>query len=213
MRGVYAHRGLHSEAAVENSPAAFAAAIERGMGIECDVQLAGDGAALGRVALGQSGEGIPTLGELLALVAGQVPLLIEIKSRREVRPGPLCRAVLGDLEDYRGKVAVMSFDPRVGGWFRRHAPAVLRGLVVTEENDRGSSGAIRRRLALWRAAPDFLAYDVRDLPGPFPIAQMKRGLPLLTWTVRTPAQRLVADLNAHAPIVEGEGVAPASTPL
>ena len=238
MRGEYAHRGLHSEAVVENSPAAFAAAIERGMGIECDVQLAGDGramvfhdweldrltgergpvagrtaAALGRIALGQSGEGIPTLSELLTLVAGQVPLLIEIKSRREVRPGPLCRAVLGDLEDYRGEVAVMSFDPRVAAWFRRHASAVLRGLVVTEENDRGFSGAVRRRLALWRAAPDFLAYDVRDLPSPFAIAQMKRGLPLLTWTVRTPAQRLVADLNAHAPIVEGEGVAPASTPL
>ena len=46
MRGVYAHRGLHSEAVVENSPAAFAAAIERGMGIECDVQLAGDGRAM-----------------------------------------------------------------------------------------------------------------------------------------------------------------------
>ena len=239
LRGVtYAHRGLHGRGRPENSLAAFAAAVEAGLGIECDVQRTADGravvfhdweldrltgergpvagrtaAALGRIALGQSGEGIPTLSELLTLVAGQVPLLIEIKSRREVRPGPLCRAVLGDLEDYRGKVAVMSFDPRVGGWFRRHAPAVLRGLVVTEENDRGSSGAIRRRLALWRVAPDFLAYDVRDLPGPFPIAQMKRGLPLLTWTVRTPAQRLVADLNAHAPIVEGEGVAPASTPL
>ena len=89
----------------------------------------------------------------------------------------------------------------------------LRGLVVTEKNDRGFSGAIGRRLALWRAAPDFLAYDVRDLPSPFAIAQMKRGLPLLSWTVRTPALRSVADLNAHAPIVEGEGVAPASTAL
>jgi glycerophosphoryl diester phosphodiesterase len=106
----------------------------------------------------------------------------------------------------------MSFDPRVGAWFRRHAPARVRGLVVAEEDDRGLRGATLRRLALWRAAPDFLAYDVRDLPSRFAAAQRQRGLPLLTWTVRSPALHQVAEEHADAPIAEGEGVALAAFP-
>jgi len=228
----YAHRGLHGAGRVENSPTAFAAAIEAGMGIECDVQLTCDGRAmvfhdweldrltgeggpvagrgaaeLGQIALRESDDRIPTLGELLALVAGKVPLLVEIKSRREIRPDALCAAVRNDLAAYRGEAAVMSFDPRVGHWFRRHAPERVRGLVVTEENERGFKGAVRRQLALWRAAPDFLAYDVRDLPSRFAAAQRRRGLPLLTWTVRTPELRQVAAEHADAPIAESEGVA------
>lgn len=233
LKGVeYAHRGLHARARVENSPAAFAAAIGAGMGIECDVQLTADQRAmvfhdweldrltgergavrsrtsdeLGWIALRGSQDRIPSLRELLALVAGRVPLLVEIKSRREIDPAPLCASVCEDLAGYRGQVAVMSFDPRVGYWFHRHAPDRVRGLVVTEENDRGLVGTIRRRLALWRAAPDFLAYDVRDLPSRFAAAQRARGLPLLTWTVRTPALREVAGRYADAPIAEAEGVA------
>lgn len=233
----YAHRGLHGAGRVENSPAAFAAAVEAGMGIECDVQLTADGRAmvfhdwdvarltgetgpvvgrtateLGQIALRGSGESIPTLREVLDLVTGRVPLLVEIKSRREVRPEPLCRAVRDDLAGYRGEAAVMSFDPRVGHWFRRHAPERVRGLVVTEETDRGWRGAIRRYVSLWRAAPDFLAYDVRDLPSRLAAAQRARGLPLLTWTVKTAGLREVAAAHADAPIAEAGGVAIAGSP-
>ncbi|MXO61098.1 glycerophosphodiester phosphodiesterase [Altererythrobacter salegens] len=228
----YAHRGLHTSADVENSPGAFAAAIARGMGIECDIQLSGDGQAmvfhdweldrltaetgpvadrtaaeLGAIALGSSGERIPTLRDLLGLVRGRVPLLIEIKSRREMRIGAVCLAVRRVLEGYGGEAAIMSFDPRVAAWFGRNAPGIVRGLVVTEENDRTFIGTIRRYLWLWDAKPDFLAYDVRDLPSGFAAAQRRRGLPLLTWTVRTPALRLLASQFADAPIAEGEGVA------
>ena len=231
----YAHRGLHGAGRAENSPGAFAAAVEAGMGIECDVQLTGDGRAmvfhdweldrltaesgavagrgaaeLGRIALRGGDDRIPTLRQVLDLVAGRVPLLVEIKSRREIRPEPLCAAVRNELADYRGHAAVMSFDPRVSHWFRRHAPERVRGLVVTEENARDWRGALRRRLALWRAAPDFLAYDVRDLPSRFAAAQRTRGLPLLTWTVKSPALRQVAAAHADAPIAEGEGVAMAT---
>src|SRR5690606_286273 len=129
--------------------------------------------------------------DLLGLLRGRVPLLIEIKSRRERRVGPLCLAVRRDLEGYRGQAAVMSFDPRVGRWFGRHAPAVVRGLVISEEGARTLSGSWRRHCALWHARPDFLAYDVRDLPSRFAAAQRRRGLPLLTWTVRSAAQRRI----------------------
>jgi glycerophosphoryl diester phosphodiesterase len=227
----YAHRGLHGGDVPENSLSAFSAAISRGLGIECDVQQTGDGravvfhdweldrltgesgpvaarsaAALSQIALGGGNDRIPRLSDLLGMIRGQVPLLIELKTRRERRVAALCLAVRRDLEGYAGAVAVMGFDPRVGAWFRRHAPHLVRGLVISEEGARTFSGDIRRHLALWQARPDFLAYDVRDLPSAFAAAQRKRGLPVFTWTVRSAALRQCAAEHADAPIVEGEGV-------
>ncbi len=228
---IYAHRGLHGGGVLENSPAAFAAAIEAGLGIECDVHRSADGRAivfhdweldrltqergplaartaaeLARIPL-RSGEPIPTLRDLLDQIAVRVPILIEIKSRREHPVSPLCRAVLRDLEGYGGSCAVMSFDPRVGHWFAVHAPGVVRGLVVSEANARTFSHTVKRHLALWRAHPDFLAYDVRDLPSRFAAAQRGRRIPVLAWTVSTKALLEKANIHAHAPIAEGEGVA------
>ena len=227
----YAHRGLHGPGTPENSLSAFANAIGRGMGIECDVQASGDGqamvfhdweldrltdeagpvagraaSALAGIALAASTDQIPTLPDLLGLLRGQAPLLIEIKSKRDYRVGPLCLAVRRSLEGYRGPHAVMSFDPRVGRWFAHNSPQTLRGLVMTEENDRPLLGAVRRHLWLWHARPDFLAYDIRDLPSRFAQSQRARGLPLLTWTVRTPELRARAARYADAPIAEGQGV-------
>jgi glycerophosphoryl diester phosphodiesterase len=227
----YAHRGLHGPGVPENSLEAASGAIAAGMGIECDVQLTRDGEAavfhdwelerltaesgpvarrtlaqLEGVALTGGGGLIPGLPKFLALVAGRVPLLIEIKAKREVDPVPLCQAVLRGLDGYAGPVAIMSFDPRVPRWFARRAPQVVRGLVVTEEDDPGFLGTLRRHLWLWLSKPDFLAYDIRDLPSRFASAQRRRGLPLLTWTVRTPELRERAELYADAPIAEGAGV-------
>jgi glycerophosphoryl diester phosphodiesterase len=228
----YAHRGLHGPGVPENSPAAFAAAIARGMGIECDVQRASDGQAmvfhdweldrltaesgpvarrsadqLGAIGLRGGDDTIPTLRQVLAKVAGRVPILIEVKSRKDVRIAALCLAVRRELEGYLGPHAVMSFDPRVSRWFAVHSPFTPRGLVVTEEDDRALPGRLRRHLALWHARPDFLAYDVRDLPSRFAAAQRARGLPVLTWTVRSAELRGAAAAHADAPIAEGAGVA------
>ena len=229
-RHAYAHRGLHGPGVPENSPAAFAAAIERGMGIELDVQRSGDGQAmvfhdreldrltgetgplgertaaqLGAIRLTGGEDTIPTLRQVLDQIGHRVPLLIEVKSHRDMRVPSVCLAVLRVLEGYRGPHAVMSFDPRVPRWFRRHAPLTVRGLVVTEENNHTLLRRIRRRLSLWQASPDFLAYDIRDLPSRFASAQRKRGLPVVTWTVRSPELLDRARLNADAPIAEGAG--------
>ncbi len=227
----YAHRGLHGAGRPENSLAAARAAIEKQLGIECDVQRSSDGVAmvfhdfeldrltgeqgpindrsaaeLGQIKLTGGDEGVPSLRDLLETVGAQVPLLIEIKTKGERRYAALCLAVRRVLEGYPGHHAVMSFDPRVVRWFADHSPLTVRGLVVTEEKAKALGGRIKRRLALWHAKPDFLAYDVRDLPSRFAAAQRKRGLPLLTWTVRSPEHRERADKYTDAPIAEGAGI-------
>ena len=224
----FAHRGLHGAGRIENSRAAFEAAIEARHGIELDVQASGDGQAmvfhdeelgrltvephgyirgraaadLTRIRLRESDETIPTLPDILALIAGRAPLLIEVKAPgREV--GALGRAVAAALKDYTGPVAVMSFNPEIGRWFARHEPARLRGLVVTEKG-RKWRGWLARRLALWRSKADFLAYDIRDLPSAFAESAQRRGLKVLTWTVRSVKDRARAAEHADQIIYEAE---------
>jgi glycerophosphoryl diester phosphodiesterase len=222
----FAHRGLQGGVRVENSSGAITAAVASGYGVELDVQLSRDGQAmvfhdydLGRLTIEQgpvaersaaelqsirlyiSNEVMPRLPEVLLMIAGRAPLLVELKSpdRRVAR---LCRAVADALEGYRGVVGVMSFNPEVGAWFARAAPHLLRGLVVTEQGKSGLRGRIGRRLALWRARADFLAYDIRDLPSRFAGAARRRGLPVYTWTVRSEADHALAAAHADQIIFE-----------
>jgi glycerophosphoryl diester phosphodiesterase len=222
----FAHRGLHGGGRVENSVGAVAAAVERGFGVELDVQLSRDGEAMvfhdyeldrltaergpvaGRtvaqlqaIRLNVCNEAIPRLCEALGAIAGRSPLLVEVKSRDRQVAG-LCGAVAIALRRYEGPVAVMSFNPQVGGWFARHAPHVLRGLVVTENGRRGLRGRIERPFALRRARADFLAYDIRDLPSRFADAARARGMPVYTWTVRSEADRARAAAHADQIIFE-----------
>ncbi|GGY92985.1 glycerophosphodiester phosphodiesterase family protein [Novosphingobium colocasiae] len=235
----YAHRGLHGAAGVpENALSAFRAAIAGGLGIELDVQRSSDGQPvvfhddeldrlteasgpvarrsaeqLGQIRLiGSAEDTIPSLRQVLTMVAGQVPVLIELKSDGDARIAALCLAVRRVLEGYTGPHAVMSFDPQVSHWYAVHSPHTVRGLVVSEGEDRALPGKIRRRLALWHARPDFLAYDIRDLPSGFAARQRRRGLPVLTWTVRSDAHRARAAEHADAEIFEdaaGQGGDPA----
>src|SRR5205085_9854413 len=159
-------------------------------------------AELARIRLRDSDETIPSLPEILALIAGRAPLLIEAKSpNREV--SALCRAVSDALKGYIGPVAVMSFNPEVGRWFARHDPARLRGLVVTEKG-KPWRGGLKRRLSLWRSKADFLAYDIRDFPSRFAESARRKGLKVTTWTVRTMAERARAAEHADQIIYEIE---------
>ena len=233
LKGVtYAHRGLHGPGRPENALSAFAAAIEAGYGIECDVQRSSDGQAmvfhdweldrltaetglviersaakLSQIKLiGNDEDLIPTLRDLLDLVAGRVPLLIEVKTRPSTRIPAICLAVRRMLEGYRGPVAVMSFDPRVSRWFARHSSHIVRGLVMMEEGSRTLFARTRRHMMLWQAKPDFLAYDITDMPSRFAGSQRKRGFPVLTWTVNTPELLERALKHGDGPIAEAAGV-------
>lgn len=226
-----AHRGLHDAAAgaPENSLAAFQAAAAAGYAMECDLQLAADGVAmvfhdaglerltpasgalgahsakaLGALRLLGTDEPIPTLAELLARIDGRAPILIELK--HDVSPvGPLEEAAWRELQRYRGPYAVQSFDPGSVAWFRDRAPEALRGQVSGDwrrfrESDQP---ALANAWAALSARPQFLAWSVHRLPHWAPALARRLGLPLLSWTVRTPEDLARARSCGANPIFEG----------
>jgi glycerophosphoryl diester phosphodiesterase len=217
----FAHRGLHHGTQFpENSFTAFAAALELGSGIECDLRLTADDrilvfhdadarrlcgsplvigrstlADLSRLRLGE--QPIPTLESLLALVSARVPLLLEVKVDGDLwRWVPALRRA---LEGYDGAYGVMSFDPRLIRLVKTNMPDVRRGLVV-----RDSLPALRRRLALALANPDFVAVERTALGKPW-VARRRERMPVYSWTIATPEQRAQASVQADALIWEANG--------
>lgn len=227
-----AHRGLHDAAAgiVENTPSAFSAAVAGRYSIECDLQVSADGEAmvfhddtlerlterqgalalltaaeLKTVAFKDTSDRMMSLGELCDLVAGRVTLVLEVKSHftGDLR---LTDRVAAIVQGYAGPVAAMSFDPGVIGRLRVAAPGLPRGLVAQSRPDPEvpSGDSIRYALAALRARPHFLAWSIRDLTSIWPLlGRWGFGLPLLTWTIRTEADRLRAGRWADQMIFEG----------
>ena len=218
-----AHRGYHdaSQRRPENSRAALEAAIDHGYGIELDVQLSADHQAmvfhdydlarlsdgsgaiqlrtaeeLRRTTLKHSDETVPTLEEVLTLVNGQVPLLIEIKDQdgqMGKNLGPLESAVARALQGYQGPVAVMSFNPNAVAAFAKDAPNTPIGLVTSAYSAEGWP-LLKREVAEHLAMiPDFetlgasfISHEAADLPAQR-VAELKAGgAKILCWTVRSP---------------------------
>lgn len=223
LRVPLAHRAYHDVTAgrPENSRAAVRAAVVAGYGIEVDVQPSADGVAMvfhdydlarltgekGPVAqhdaatLGATGllhgdEGIPTLAEILEIIGGRVPLLIEIKDQdggMGPSVGALEAAVARDLTGYDGPVAVMSFNPHSVAKMAEAAPDVPRGLTTcayTAEDWPLLPAKTRELLApipdFDRVGASFISHDAKDLAAPAVAALKSRGVPVLCWTIRSP---------------------------
>ncbi|CAN7577268.1 glycerophosphodiester phosphodiesterase [Bradyrhizobium sp. LjRoot220] len=233
-----AHRGLHDAARgiLENMPAAVQAAIAGNFSIEVDIQLSADGEAmvhhdnaLGRITEGSGAllgktavelkavkfkstpERMMSLSDLCSLVAGRVPLVIEVKSHFD-GDRKLVARMAEVLAGYSGPAVGMSFDPDQVLALRELIPSLPRGIVAereyTEEDWPEASAAQRRGMThlrhAFRTRPHFVAYWVDELPAAAPwIARNIFGLPLLTWTVRTPEQRARAARYADQMIFEG----------
>lgn len=235
----FAHRALHdvADGRPENSRAAIRAAVAAGYGVEIDLQLSADGvamvfhdyaldrltgdrgavrlrsaAALREIALTGGSEGIPDLAEVLELVDGKVPLLIELKDQDGgMGPdiGPLEAASARALSDYAGPVALMSFNPHSVAEMARLLPNVPRGLVTSayRPEDWPLPATTCDRL---RDIPDydrvgacFVSHEVDDLTRPRVAEIKKNGGMICCWTVRSVAQEAEARQIADNITFEG----------
>jgi glycerophosphoryl diester phosphodiesterase len=168
-------------------------------------------AQLKAVAFKDTSERMMSLDDLCALVNGRVPLVIEVKSHFN-GDRKLVKRMAEVLASYSGLAVGMSFDPDQVLALRETMPALPRGIVAErtyEEADWPEATPAQRRGMMhlrhaFRTRPHFVAYWVDELPAPAPwIARNLFGLPLLTWTVRTPEQRERAARYADQIIFEG----------
>lgn len=227
-----AHRGLHDGVYPENSLGAFKQAIEHGYGIELDVHPLKDGGVvvfhdltLTRVCghdlnvellstpqlkeyrLGDSNETIPTLEEVLSLVDGKVPLLIELKIEGKFNP-ELPDRVIKILENYNHPemIAIQSFNPYAIKHLRKTYPHRFKYGQLTSHLLEGQSNFVhfmfRSLLVTMISKPDFLAVDVKFLPNKPIKRKRKKGMPVITWTINTEEYKKVAFANTDNIIFE-----------
>ncbi|MBR2339289.1 MAG: glycerophosphodiester phosphodiesterase [Clostridia bacterium] len=215
---IYAHRGYHNKdnGIPENSMAAFFLAIERGYGIELDVQLSKDDevvvfhdttlnrvcgvdarvrdftlAELKELSLsGVEGEKIPTLNEVLALVDGKVPLLVEIKA--ETLAIQTTEAAQKILDGYTGRYCIESFNPFVVSWYRKNRPEIIRGMLSDMfMRDKTKNYTLKHRvlqtmLFNFLASPDFVAYNFKNSDSiPFRLAKKIYKPYTFAWTPKS----------------------------
>ncbi len=201
-----AHRGYHDQnhKIWENTLSAFSRAVDNGFAIECDLQYTTDSipvifhdddmqrlcgikgdirektaGELGLIAIGGTADKIPTLGQLLRLVKGRVPIVLELKGRRGDDEG-FAAAVLETLENYDGPIALMSFDH----WLLKD----LKELNAPFPVGLTAGGINEAEFAVHEEAMqlglDFVSYFYRDLPNSFITKQQSLGRAIITWTVR-----------------------------
>ncbi|MCI8371570.1 MAG: glycerophosphodiester phosphodiesterase [Lachnospiraceae bacterium] len=215
-----AHRGFFDNTSnrPENSLAAFQKAAELGYGIELDVQLTKDGKLvvfhdpslermcginqslsdftfqeLQKFTLADSSQTIPLLSDVLILVNGRVPLVIEIKP--EGNCIETARQLSSLMEHYRGVYCIESFHPFVVAWFRKHQPHVLRGQLSTDykKNHLKQTPIIRflltNLLLNWYGRPDFIAYNHRYASQPsYRVCRRLYPVVNAAWTIRSQAE-------------------------
>ena len=225
-----AHRGLHDRALgiPENSLPAFARAVEQGKAIELDLHATADNRLvvlhdfqlkrmtgvpgiveewtledLRRLRLQGTDARIPTLDEVLELVDGKVPLLLEIKSERLGEVGRLEPVLMKRLATYRGEFILEAFNPEVLVWLHRHAPQYIRGQLGNLDDENKQFKFYSRHLMFNPLSrPDFIAFDIQKIDYKLRLACKKHGLPLLGWTIRTEAELKKAERLCDGVIYE-----------
>ena len=235
-----AHRAYHDKAhgRVENSLSAVKSAIEHGYGIEIDVQLASDGVAmvfhdydlrrltieqgplaqrssaqLAQIPLMGDSTMIPTLAQVMDLVAGRVPVLIELKDQDGglgPNTGPMGKAVAQVLEPYKGPVAVMSFNPHAMAEMGRLLPDVPRGLTTGLFNPTDWPTIAQPTLERLSQIPDyshvgasFISHYHQELDHPRVSELNTQGAAILCWTIRSTEEATAARKYADNITFEG----------
>ena len=208
LKQPFAHRGVH-DIYPENSIPAFEQAVNLHFGIELDIHLSSDGRLvvfhddnlrrmtganeyikllpydqIRQYKLNNTQYGIPLLSDVLELVNGKVPLLVEIKTNNNMKK--LVPALKQELDNYKGEVFIQSFDPFALRRCYKLMPNILRGQL--------SSFFKKDKLKFYKKIPikklwlnkfshaDFVSYNIENLPNKY---ANKSNIPILAWTIRT----------------------------
>lgn len=226
----YAHRGLHNAERAENSMSAFKAAVDGGWGIELDIRLSKDGKlvvfhddTLDRVC-GREGkvidftadelatfklkgteDGVPLFSDVLKLVDGKVPLLVEIKED----PGnsAVSLAACEMLDGYKGEFIVESFNPLSLKTVKDKRPKLVRGILSHryyeyEPYRKPLYFVLQSLLLNVLCRPAFIAYDHRHASS-FALRSVRKlfRVPTLAWTVRSQDEENTAVKNGFDGII------------
>ncbi len=228
-----AHRGYHdlNKTRWENTLSAFQASAEKGFAIECDVHLSSDGvpvvfhdgdlkrlagtqgyiwqrtaAEMAALRIGGTQDHAPSLQEMLDLVAGRVPLVIELKGIPG-RDAGLVAKVAELLKSYKGEAAIMSFDHWLIREFPTQAPGIPAGLTAWGDKPH----EFEAHFSMLGHGISFVSYGVAHLPNPFiSFVRTRLSMPVITWTVRDQAS--VERTFAHADQMTFEGFDPDARP-
>lgn len=227
---IVAHRGLHENGsqAPENSLPAFQRAVERGRGVEFDVHITRDDRLVvfhdNRLSRMTGAEGlveestlaelrelrlldtscrIPTLQEVLKVISGRVPIILEIKNDIRKNVGRLEPLLMEELEGYDGKLILESFNPRVVAWLREHAPRYIRGQLACLDKRYDHRFYAKHLLFNPMTQPQFIAFDIDGIDWRLAMQCKMRGVPLIGWTVKTGQQLEKAQRLCSGFIYEG----------
>lgn len=215
QNNLIAHRGLYSkdQSIPENSMSSFRHALDKGYSIEFDINVLKDGTVLvfhdynfKRISndlkelrdvtydqckdfkLFDTDEKIPTLSQLLKLVKGKIPLLIELKPHGDVIF--LCESFMKTIKDYQGVWAIFSFHPKVVAWFKKNYPDVIRGQISEYFKDDKNMNPVAKYLMKTMffnrfTKPDFISYGIYDMPNKYLDRCMKKGITVISYAARS----------------------------
>ena len=226
----YAHRGLHNDERAENSMSAFKAAVNGGFGIELDIRLSKDGKlvvfhddTLDRVCgregkvidftadelatfkLSGTDDGIPLFSDVLALVDGKVPLLVEIKEN--AGDSTVSHAACEMLKGYKGEFIIESFNPMSLKVVKEQYPEIPRGILSHryyeyEKSRKPLFFLLQSLLLNFLCRPAFIAYDHRHADA-FGLRFVRAffKVPTIAWTVRSAEDEAIARKNGFDGII------------
>lgn len=211
---LFAHRGLHDNFnnVPENSLLAFEKAMNNNYGIELDIRITKDNKivcfhddnlkrltnvndliinynyeVISSLNLLNSNEKIPLFSDVLKLVNGKVPLLIEIKAHKNYQN--TLEKFVNMMDLYEGQFAVFSFDPKIVYWFKKNKPNYIRGQITSYFNNNNKMPKIFKYLMKTMffnkfTKPDFISYNLNYLPNKYANKALKKGLVVISYTAR-----------------------------
>lgn len=212
-KNLIAHRGLHDikNGIPENSLISFQKAIEKNYLIELDLHVLKDNSVvvfhddnlnrmtginknlkdctydeIKNLSLQNTNSHIPLFSDVLSLVNGSVPIIIELKY--DVRCGILEKEVINILQNYSGLFAIKSFSPISVHWFKKNFPEIPRGFLSSTLGKENicilKKIALKSKFLLWFLKPDFLSYSIDSLPNN-QVANFRKNHIVLGWTIRS----------------------------